>query len=160
MFKRCALGLNVLLLFVPLALALELLHADPMLVFFTSALAIVPLAGLLGKATEHLTSHVGAGLGGLLNASLGNAAELIIAFVALKEGLHDVVKASLTGSIIGNILLVLGFSMVAGGLRHEQQRFNRTAAGVGASLLLIAAVGLVVPAISNLAGVPHLSGWG
>jgi len=98
---------------------------------FTSALAIVPLAGLLGKATEHLTSHVGAGLGGLLNASLGNAAELIIAFVALKEGLYDVVKASLTGSIIGNILLVLGFSMVAGGLRHEHQRFNRTAAGVG-----------------------------
>lgn len=147
MFKRCALGLNVLLLFVPLALVLELLHADPMAVFFTSALAIVPLAGLLGKATEHLTSHVGAGLGGLLNASLGNAAELIIAFVALKEGLHDVVKASITGSIIGNILLVLGFSMVAGGLRHEHQRFNRTAAGVGASLLLLSAVGLVVPAL-------------
>ncbi|TAJ08833.1 MAG: calcium/proton exchanger [Nitrospirae bacterium] len=150
MFKRFTLGLNILFLFVPLAVALELLHADPMLVFFSSALAIVPLAGLLGKATEHLTSHVGAGLGGLLNASLGNAAELIIAFVALKEGLHDVVKASITGSIIGNILLVLGFSMVAGGLRHEQQRFNRTAAGVGASLLLIAAVGLVVPAISDV----------
>lgn len=147
MFTRRALGLNVLLLFVPLALALEGLHADPMLVFVASALAIVPLAGLLGKATEHLTSHVGAGVGGLLNASLGNAAELIIAFVALKEGLHDVVKASITGSIIGNILLVLGASMVAGGLRHEHQRFNRTAAGVGASLLLLAAVGLVVPAL-------------
>jgi Ca2+:H+ antiporter len=147
MFKRFTLGLNVLLLFVPLALALEWFHADPMAVFFASALAIVPLAGLLGKATEHLTSHVGAGLGGLLNASLGNAAELIIAFVALKEGLHDVVKASITGSIIGNILLVLGFSMVAGGLRHEHQRFNRTAAGVGASLLLLSAVGLVVPAL-------------
>ncbi len=147
MFTRLTLGLNVLLLFVPLALALEWFHADPMFVFFASALAIVPLAGLLGKATEHLTSHVGAGVGGLLNASLGNAAELIIAFVALKEGLHDVVKASITGSIIGNILLVLGFSMVAGGLRHEHQRFNRTAAGVGSSLLLLSAVGLVVPAL-------------
>jgi Ca2+:H+ antiporter len=147
MFARGALGLNVLLLFVPLALALEWLHAAPMWVFIVSALAIVPLAGLLGKATEHVTSHVGAGVGGLLNASLGNAAELIIAFVALKEGLHDVVKASITGSIIGNILLVLGASMVAGGLRHEHQRFNRTAAGVGSSLLLLAAVGLVVPAL-------------
>ena len=147
MFARGAIGLNVLLLFVPLALALEWLHAAPMWVFIVSALAIVPLAGLLGKATEHVTSHVGAGVGGLLNASLGNAAELIIAFVALKEGLHDVVKASITGSIIGNILLVLGASMVAGGLRHEHQRFNRTAAGVGSSLLLLAAVGLVVPAL-------------
>jgi Ca2+:H+ antiporter len=141
------LGLNLLLLLIPVALALEWLHADPMLIFFASALAIVPLAGWMGKATEHLTSHVGAGLGGLLNASLGNAAELIIALVALKEGLHDVVKASLTGSIIGNVLLVLGFSMVAGGLRHERQHFNRTAAGMGSSLLLLSAIGLVVPAL-------------
>lgn len=140
-------GLNLLLVVVPLALALELLHADPTLVFFSSALAVVPLAGLLGRATEHLASHVGAGLGGLLNASLGNAAELIIALVALREGLHEVVKASITGSIIGNILLVLGFAMVAGGLRHERQRFNPTAAGMGASLLLLSAVGLVVPAL-------------
>ncbi|MBI4400033.1 MAG: calcium/proton exchanger [Nitrospirae bacterium] len=140
-------GLNLLLVFVPLALTFELLHADPMLIFISSALAIVPLAGLMGKATEHLASHVGAGLGGLINASLGNAAELIIALVALREGFHEVVKASLTGSIIGNILLVLGLSMVAGGLRHERQRFNQTAAGMGASLLLLSAVGLVVPAL-------------
>lgn len=139
--------LNLLLLFIPLALGLEWLHADPMFVFITSALAIVPLAGWMGRATEHLTHHVGAGLGGLLNASLGNAAELIIALVALREGLHEVVKASLTGSIIGNVLLVLGFSMVAGGLRYERQRFNQTAAGMGSSLLLLAAIGLVVPAL-------------
>jgi len=141
------LGLHVLLVFLPAALVLEFLHADPVLVFAASALAIIPLAGLMGKATEHLTAHVGAGLGGLLNASLGNAAELIIALAALKEGLHEVVKASLTGSIIGNILLVLGFSMAAGGLKYEHQKFNRTAAGLGASLLLLSAVGLVVPAL-------------
>jgi Ca2+:H+ antiporter len=101
----------------------------------------------MGEATEKLTHHVGAGLGGLLNASFGNAAELIIAVMALRQGLHDVVKASITGSILGNILLVLGVSMVAGGLRYERQRFNRTAAGMGSSLLLLAAVGLIVPAI-------------
>ncbi|WP_447597951.1 calcium/proton exchanger [Nitrospira sp. Nam80] len=106
-----------------------------------------PWPGLLGTATEQLTARVGAGIGGLLNASLGNAAELIIALAALREGLHDVVKASLTGSVIGNILLVLGAAMFAGGLRHERQNFNRTAAGTNASLLLLSAVGLVVPAL-------------
>ena len=120
--------LDLLLVFIPVTVALELLKADPLFVFVTSALAIIPLAGLLGRATEHLTCHVGAGIGSLLNASLGNAAELIIAFVALREGLHDVVKASLTGSIIGNVLLVLGASMIAGGMKHERQKFNQTAA--------------------------------
>ncbi|MGQ0810356.1 MAG: calcium/proton exchanger [Nitrospiraceae bacterium] len=142
--------LDILLIFVPVAVVLELLHADPVLIFVMSSLAIIPLAGLLGRATEHLASHVGAGVGGLLNASLGNAAELIIALAALRGGLHDVVKASLTGSIIGNILLVLGASMLAGGLRYERQRFNQTAAGLGSSLLLLAAVGLVVPALFHL----------
>jgi len=140
-------GLNLFFVFIPIALVLDFLHADPTAVFLTSALAIIPLAGLMGKATEHLTSHVGAGVGGLLNASLGNAAELIIALVALREGLHDVVKASITGSILGNILLVLGAAMAAGGFRYRQQQFNRTAAGMGASLLLLAAIGLVVPAL-------------
>ncbi len=149
-FVREILGLNLLLVFVPVSLALELSHADPVLIFISSALAIVPLAGLMGRATEHLASHVGVGLGGLLNASLGNAAELIIALVALREGLHDVVKASITGSIIGNILLVLGLSMVAGGLRYDRQRFNSTAAGMGSSLLLLSAIGLVVPALFHL----------
>ena len=139
--------LYLLLALVPLALALEWSHADPLAIFITSGLAIIPLAGLMGEATEKLTHHVGAGLGGLLNASFGNAAELIIAVMALRQGLHDVVKASITGSILGNILLVLGVAMVAGGLRYERQRFNRTAAGMGSSLLLLAAVGLIVPAI-------------
>lgn len=139
--------LYLLLALIPLALVFEWMHADPLLIFTTSALAIIPLAGLMGEATEKLTHHVGAGIGGLLNASFGNAAELIIAIMALREGLHDVVKASITGSILGNILLVLGAAMVAGGLRYERQRFNRTAAGMGSSLLLLAAVGLIVPAI-------------
>lgn len=139
--------LDLLLVFVPLALGLALAGADPKLVFVTSAVAIVPLAGLMGRATEHLASHFGAGIGGLLNASLGNAAELVIALMALRKGLHDVVKASITGSIIGNILLVLGLSMLVGGLRYKRQRFNATAAGLGASLLLLAAIGLVVPAL-------------
>jgi Ca2+:H+ antiporter len=139
--------LDLFLLFVPVTVVLELLKADPLIIFITSGLAIVPLAGLLGRATEHITTHVGAGVGSLLNASLGNAAELIIALAALREGLHDVVKASLTGSILGNILLVLGVSMVAGGMKYERQTFNRTAAGMGSSLLLLAAVGLVIPAL-------------
>lgn len=139
--------LDFLLIFVPATVALEFLRVDPLLVFVSAGLAIVPLAGLLGRATEHLTTHVGAGIGALLNASLGNAAELIIALVALREGLHDVVKASLTGSIIGNILLVLGVAFFAGGMKHERQKFNQTAAGMGASLLLLAAVGLIIPAL-------------
>jgi Ca2+:H+ antiporter len=142
--------LYVLLALIPLALAFEWMHANPLLIFTTSALAIIPLAGLMGEATEKLSHHVGAGIGGLLNASFGNAAELIIALMALREGLHDVVKASITGSILGNILLVLGVSMVAGGLRYERQRFNQTAAGMGASLLLLAAVALIVPALFHL----------
>ena len=142
--------LDILLIFVPVTIGLEVLRADPPLVFASAGLAIIPLAGLLGRATEHLTTYVGAGIGALLNASLGNAAELIIAIVALREGLHDVVKASLTGSILGNILLVLGVSMFAGGMKHERQKFNQTAAGTGASLLILAAVGLVIPALFHL----------
>ena len=139
--------LDVLLVFVPVTIALEIFHGDPLLIFISAGFAIIPLAGLLGRATEHVTTYVGAGIGALLNASLGNAAELIIALVALRAGLHDVVKASLTGSILGNILLVLGVSMFAGGVKFERQKFNPTAAGMGASLLLLAAVGLIVPAL-------------
>lgn len=135
------------LLLVPVAIAAELLHWDPLIVFVLAALGIVPLAGLLGKATEDLSSRFGEGIGGLLNASLGNLAEFIIAMAALREGLHDVVKASITGSILGNILLVLGASMAVGGYYHERQRFNQVAAGMGASLLLLSAVGLIVPAL-------------
>src|SRR5262249_20831334 len=99
---------------------------------------------------EHVAARVGDGIGGVLNASVGNAAELIIALFGLREGLHDVVKASLTGSILGNVLLVLGLSMLAGGLKHERQKFNQTVAGMGSSLLLLAAVGLIIPALFHL----------
>ena len=141
---------DLLLIFVPVTIALALVQREHLAVFISAALAIIPLAGILGRATEHLTAHVGAGVGALLNASLGNAAELIIALAALREGLQDVVKASLTGSILGNILLVLGASMIAGGLKHERQKFNQTAAGLGASLLLLSAVGLIIPALFHL----------
>lgn len=146
-------GLNLLLIFIPVALALDWTGANPLLVFVTSALAIVPLAGLMATSTEQLASYVGATVGGLMNATMGNAPELIIALFALKEGLNDVVKASIAGSIIGNILLVLGVSMLAGGLRHNQQRFNATAASMNAGLLAVAAIALVVPAIFHLASI-------
>ena len=112
-----------------------------------SAAAIIPLAGLIGEATEELSDELGPGIGGLLNATFGNAAELIISMFALFEGLDGVVKASLTGSIIGNILLVLGASLFAGGIKHTVQRFNRTAAGVGSTLMVLAAFGMLVPAV-------------
>ncbi len=140
-------ALNALLVFIPIALALEWMHLSPIAIFFTSALAIIPLAGLMGKATEHLAEQLGEGIGGLLNATFGNAAELIIALVALRAGLQDVVKASITGSIIGNILLVFGLAVLVGGLRNPTLRFNRTAASVSTTLLTLAAIGLVVPAI-------------
>jgi Ca2+:H+ antiporter len=142
-----------LLVFVPLSLVLEISGASGTWVFVMSAIAVIPLAGLIGRATEHLAEHVGAGLGGLLNATFGNAAELIIAAVALREGLYDLVKASITGSIIGNILLVFGLSALLGGLRFRSQRFNRTAASLGGTMLLLSAVALVVPAVFHwLAG--------
>jgi Ca2+:H+ antiporter len=140
-------GLRLLLLALPVTLALRLLGASPILLFLGSALAIIPLAGLMGEATEQLASRLGPGIGGLLNATFGNAAELIIALFALFKGYDAMVKASLAGSILGNVLLVLGASLLAGGLKFSTQRFNRTAAGVGATMLVLAAFGLVIPAI-------------
>jgi Ca2+:H+ antiporter len=141
--------LGVLLGFVPAALVAKYgMGLDGTPVFLLAALSIIPLAGYMGRATERLAERVGAGLGGLLNATFGNAAELIIAVLALRAGLEDVVKASLTGSIIGNILLVFGLSALLGGLRHPPvQRFNRTAASLGATMLVLSAIGLVIPAI-------------
>jgi Ca2+:H+ antiporter len=139
-----------LLAFAPLALAAEWLHWGPVLVFSFAALAIVPLAGLMGESTERLAAKLGAGIGGLLNATFGNAAELIIALVALQHGLHDVVKASLTGSIIGNSLLVLGLAILLGGLGRERQTFDRSAAGVGGTLLALSAIGFVVPTLFHV----------
>ncbi len=138
--------LQSLLVFVVITPIAEHLHWSGLAVFLCSALAIVPLAGLMGEATEQIASRLGSGIGGLLNATFGNAAELIIALVALQNGLYDVVKASLTGSIIGNILLVLGASMVAGGWKRERQTFDRAAAAAASTLLALAALALVVPA--------------
>jgi Ca2+:H+ antiporter len=144
--------LYVLLVFIPLAVLAEMLHWGAVAVFGFAALAIIPLAGIMGKATEDLAHRFGAGVGGLLNATFGNAAELIIALVALQQGLFDVVKASLTGSIIGNVLLVLGLSILLGGVKRERQTFDRAAAAVSSTLLLLAAIGLVVPAMFHFAG--------
>src|SRR5206468_7725117 len=145
--------LNWLLLAVPAAFVLVLTDADPAYIFISSALAIIPLAGWMGRATEWMAEHLGAGIGGLLNATFGNAAELIIAIVGLKAGLHDVVKASITGSIIGNVLLVLGVTFVAGGLKYPILKFNRTAASLSTILLALSAIALVVPALFHqLAG--------
>ena len=144
--------LLVLLIFVPLAAIAEWLHWGAVQVFVFAALAIIPLAGLMGGATESLAHRFGAGVGGLLNATFGNAAELIIALVALQQGLFDVVKASLTGSIIGNVLLVLGLSILMGGLGRERQTFDRAAAAAGSTLLALAAIGLVVPAMFHMVG--------
>jgi Ca2+:H+ antiporter len=147
----------LLVAFIPLAIALELLHADASLVFFAAALGVIPTAALMGRATEELAARSGPGIGGFLNVTFGNAPELIIGVFALSAGLHEVVKASLVGSILGNILLVMGAAMLAGGRRRERQRFDRTAAGAQSLMLLLAAVVLVMPAIFELvagAGLP------
>jgi len=140
--------LNWLLLCVPLSLLLEFFApGQHLLIFFAAAVAIIPLAGWLGRATEQLAERAGDGVGGLLNATFGNATELIIAFAALRAGLHDVVKASIAGSIIGNILLVLGAAMLCGGIRFKEQHFNTSAARASAGMLMLAAIALVLPAI-------------
>src|SRR5438034_11078268 len=138
---------KLLLLFVPVSLYLGLTHASPTWVFLSSCLAIVPLAGLMGEATEHLTHHAGPAVGGLMNASFGNAAELIIGLLALRAGEQEVVKASLTGSIIGNLLLILGFAMLAGGWRHRELTFSKPAAHSSSATMMLAVVALVIPAI-------------
>ena len=139
--------LLALLLFVPAALAAKFMHAPAVVVFGLAALAIIPLSGFLGKATEEIATFTGPTLGGLLNATLGNLAELIIAILALRVGLVDLVKASITGSILGNLLLVLGAAQLAGGLRHKVQRFSVALAGLSISLLVVAVIGLVIPAL-------------
>jgi Ca2+:H+ antiporter len=141
-------GSWVLLGFVPLSIALGWLAPERRnAIFFVSVVAIMPLAGLIGHATEHLAARLGGGIGGLLNATFGNIAELIIGAFALHKGLPDLVKASITGSIIGNVLLVFGAAALVGGTSHHTQRFNRTAAGMGTTMLLLSAIGLVVPAV-------------
>lgn len=148
-------SLDWLLIFLPATLWLHYSRPDAATATFLCAcLAILPLAGWLGRATEHLAEHTGETIGGLLNATFGNAAEFIIALAALRQGLHEVVKASITGSIIGNVLLVGGLAMFCGGLRYERQRFRAKAARTQATLLTLAAIALVLPASFHAIGGP------
>jgi Ca2+:H+ antiporter len=134
-------------IFIPVAVVLELAHASPVIIFSAAALGVIPTAALMGEATEHLAARSGPGIGGLLNVTFGNAPELIIAFFALLEGLQEVVKASIVGSIIGNILLVLGAAMVVGGWNRDKQEFSRTAANAQSAMLLLALAALIFPAV-------------
>lgn len=155
-------SLDWLLIFVPIAIALRFIPGlnYPTALFIVACLAIIPLAGWMGKATEHLAEHLGQGIGSLLNATFGNAAELIIALFALSKGLEGVVKASITGSIIGNILLVLGLSILLGGFKFKEQKFNRTAASMSATALTLGAIALLIPTVFHLvaANVPVAQG--
>jgi Ca2+:H+ antiporter len=157
MLKSFKPSIDWLLVFLPIAFLLEYVPAlhNPTALFICSGLAIIPLAGIMGRATEHLAEHLGQGIGGLLNATFGNAAELIIALMALNKGLIGVVKASITGSIIGNILLVLGASLAAGGFKYREQRFNRTATQTSTTSLFLAAIGLLVPTIFHYSAAAH-----
>lgn len=139
--------LNWLLLAIPIAVIAELAHWDALVIFIVSAIALIPLAGLIGDATEALAIYTGPRIGGLLNATLGNAAELIITLVAIRSGLLELVKASITGSIIGNLLLVMGLSMVVGGAKHGLQKFDRQQAGNNAILLILVVIALVIPSL-------------
>jgi Ca2+:H+ antiporter len=140
--------LNWLLIFIPVTVVLEFfVHPADAVLFMSAALAIVPIAANMGAATENLATRTGPTIGGLLNATFGNATELIIAFFALQAGKTEVVKASITGSMIGNMLLVLGLALFLGGLRYQKQTFNKEMAGSLASLLLIVMIAFLVPAL-------------
>jgi Ca2+:H+ antiporter len=136
--------------FLPIAVILELVHAEPVLVFAAAALAVIPCAAVMGEATEAIAARTGPGIGGLLNVTFGNAPELIIAFFALLDGLQEVVKASIVGSIVGNILLVMGAAMVVGGIPRDKQTFSRTAATAQSAMLLLALAALILPAAFQL----------
>ena len=140
---------NVLLLFIPISLAAHFLEWGDLIVFITAALAILPLAAWMGTATEEIAVVVGPGIGGFLNATFGNATELIIALVALNAGLIDVVKASITGSIISNLLLVMGLSMLLGGIRYKEQTFESVVARVNASSMNLAVIAILLPTAMN-----------
>ena len=139
--------LHALLIFLPVTIIGSIMGLSDPVLFVCSSLAIIPLAGLMGQSTDVISCYAGQKIGGLLNATFGNATELIIAFIAMKEGMFDVVKASLAGSVIGNILLVLGMAMLAGGLKHKTQVFNINSINITSSMLLFAVLGLSIPAI-------------
>src|SRR5262245_60301066 len=143
-------SLLLLLVLVPTAIALRWAGAGDTWVFAASAGALLPLSGLLGKATHELAIHTGPRVGALLNVTLGNAAELIITIVAIREGLSELVKASISGSILSNMLLVLGASLLAGGLKHGRQRFDAHVAGIGSTMMTLAVVALVIPAVFDM----------
>jgi Ca2+:H+ antiporter len=161
MLKHFKLSLDWLLVFVPAVLVLKYWPGmqNEVALFICSGLAIIPLAGIMGRATEHLAERMGQGIGGLLNASFGNAAELIIALMALHKGHIGVVKASITGSIIGNLLLVLGASVLAGGARYPRQQFHRTAISTSTTSLMLAAIGLLIPTVFHYGAGAHPGGW-
>lgn len=138
---------KLLLLAVPAALVANYMHLSSVVIFFLACLAVLPLAAFMGDATEHLSARTGPTIGGLLNATFGNAAELIIALVALRAGMVELVKASITGSILGNLLLIMGLSLFLGGINRSELRFNRTSAGMSAGMLVAAVVGMVFPAL-------------
>lgn len=139
--------LKYLLIFVPISFIAKFMGASDSLMFILSCLSIIPLAGLMGEATEEISFYSGPKIGGFLNGTFGNATELIISFFALKQGLFEVVKSSISGSVIGNILLVVGASMLAGGLKYKTQKFNQKVAEVSSSMLLFAVIGLCIPAL-------------
>src|SRR5213080_2954887 len=138
--------------FIPIAIVLDVAGASATAVFFSAAIGVIPTAALMGRATEELAAQSGPGIGGLLNVTFGNAHELIIALFALGKGLQEVVKASIVGSVISNILLVLGAAMFFGGWKREKQTFNRTMAHSQAAMLLLALVAVVMPALYELIG--------
>jgi Ca2+:H+ antiporter len=144
-------GLRWLLLFFPVAVAAEFLHWGDLIIFATAALAIIPIAGVLGEATEALAAKTGPQVGGLLNASLGNAAELIITLVAIRAGSIELVRASIIGSILGNLLFVLGLSLLLGGLKHGVQRFDRSRVTVDATMTILAAIVISIPSFFSQA---------
>jgi Ca2+:H+ antiporter len=146
--------------FIPVAIALELAHADPILVFGAAALGVIPCAAVMGEATEAIAARTGPGIGGLLNVTFGNAPELIIAFFALLEGLQEVVKASIVGSIIGNVLLVMGAAFVVGGWSRDKQTFSQTAAHAQSGMLTLALAALIFPALFQLIHGGSLPGVG
>jgi Ca2+:H+ antiporter len=145
-------SLDWLLVLVPVSAILQLAGGNELLIFLTSAGAILPLAGLIGRSTDQLAQHTGPRIGGLVNATFGNVTELVIAFFLILDDQVDIVKASLTGSIIGNLLLVLGLSFLLGGLKHEEQTYNARAASIHATSLVLAVTGLLMPALFALGG--------
>jgi Ca2+:H+ antiporter len=132
---------------VPISIILEYIHAEQLILFIVAAVGLIPLAKLIGDSTEHLASHYGATLGSLLNVTFGNAAEIIISIVAINAGLLELVKASITGAILGNILLIFGLSVMTSGFKFKEQFFNKENVGIQASMLFLAVIGLTVPTI-------------